>query len=137
MVRQLSNGGGKHHRKGKNSNLQTRELLFKEDGQDYGLITNMLGNRRCYVKTYNDDIERIGVIRGNMKKSTSRVCNNDLVLISLRDFQDNKVDIIHVFKQDEVKSLIRYEEIDDKFINNGFDDEIDSQIVFSDDIDNI
>jgi translation initiation factor 1A len=137
MVRQISTGGGKHHKKCKNTTqIQSRELVFKEDGQEYAIVTSLLGHRRCYVKT-SDKIERIGVIRGNMRRSTSRVGNNDLVLISLREFQDSKADIIHVYKSDEVRSLIRYDEIEESFISNESFGEVNADHVCFEVIDDI
>ena len=109
--------GGKCHKRNKNAyNTNTRELIFKEDGQEYAIVISLLGNRRCTVKT-PDGVERLGTIRGNMRKSTSLVSKNDLILISLREFQDYKADILHVYKQDEVKALIKYDEITNTFIN--------------------
>lgn len=37
--------GGKSHKRGKNdAEGDKRELVFKEDGQEYGIVTKMLGN---------------------------------------------------------------------------------------------
>ena len=39
--------GGKNRRRGKNENeLDKRELIFKEDGQEYAQVVRMLGNGR-------------------------------------------------------------------------------------------
>ena len=138
MGKQLSTGGGKHHKKKRNFiDTSSRELVFKEDGQEYAIVNKLLGNRRCAVKT-PDGRERLGIIRGNMRKSTNLICSNDIVLLSLRDFQDSKADIVHVYKQDEVKSLIRYEEITDQFVQKDDRNELSlSNIVFEENIDNI
>ena len=42
---------------------------------------------------------------------------NDIVLVALRDFQDGKADIIHLYTDDDVRSLTSYEEITHKFVN--------------------
>jgi hypothetical protein len=34
-----------------------------------------------------------------------------MVLVSRRDYQDDKVDIIHVYSQSDVKLLIKYDEL--------------------------
>lgn len=52
------------------------------------------------------------------KRSVHRIYKGDLVLASLRDFQDDKADIIHVYTQDEVRSLIAYNEIEQSLITN-------------------
>lgn len=39
--------GGKNRKRGKNeADDEKRELIFKEDGQEYAQVTNMLGNGR-------------------------------------------------------------------------------------------
>lgn len=102
--------GGKNRKKGKNDALPTkRELLFAEDGQTYGMVSKMLGN--CNVSLdCTDGTKRIGHIRGAMRnKIWMKV--GDTVLLSLRNFQDEKADIIHVFDGDEVRMLRYYAEL--------------------------
>jgi translation initiation factor 1A len=96
--------GGKGHRKAKSGGgLFRRELLFKEPGQEYAQITKMLGNGHCECSCY-DGVVRLGNIRGKMRK---RVWINmsDIILCGLRDYQDDKVDIIHKYTLDEVRNL--------------------------------
>lgn len=114
-----SGKGGKGCRKMKNSTGTTnRTLEFKEIGQEYGLVTDMLGNGRCRCLC-SDSITRLCMIRGNMRKgSANRIYKGDLVLVSLRDFQESKADIIHLYKTDEVRSLIAYNELEENFIKN-------------------
>ena len=52
--------GGSGHKKLKNSvnNISTRELHFKEHGQDYAIIKDMLGSGRCNAICYADESER-------------------------------------------------------------------------------
>ena len=111
--------GGKGCRKMKNSTGTTnRTLEFKENGQEYGLVTDMLGNGRCRCLC-SDSITRLCMIRGNMRKgSMNRIYKGDLVLVSLRDFQDSKADIVHLYKVDEVRSLISYNEVDEQFVKH-------------------
>ena len=105
------NKGGKHHRKSKGFDDETmkKQLEFKEPGQEYALITKMLGNGRCECKCA-DGLTRLGHIRGTMRK---RVWINigDTVLISLREYQDAKADIIHKYTATETKTLVSYGEI--------------------------
>lgn len=111
--------GGKGCRRMKNSSGDTHRVLeFKEAGQEYGLVIDMLGNGRCRC-TCTDSVTRLCMIRGNMRKgSMNRIYKGDLVLVSLRDFQDTKADIVHLYKPDEVRSLISYNELDDQFMKN-------------------
>lgn len=106
-----NNKGGKQHRKTKGNiaDETKKQIEFKEDGQEYALISKMLGNGRCECKCA-DGMTRLGHIRGKMRK---RVWINmgDTVLVSLRDYQDEKADIIHKYSADEVKKLHAYGEI--------------------------
>lgn len=102
--------GGKGHRKAKSSGAQfRRELIFKEDGQEYAKITKMLGNGHCEC-TFYDDVVRLGNIRGKMRKRVW-ISVGDVVLCGLRDYQDNKVDIIHKYLPDEIRNLQTMNEI--------------------------
>merc|ERR1719229_1609482 len=51
-----------------------------------------------------DGMERIGKIRGKMRHR-QRIRPGDWVLVSLRDFQDKKCDIILKYADDEVRNL--------------------------------
>lgn len=99
------NTGGKAFRKGKSHQGGSfrREIIFKEYGQEYALITKMLGNGHCECKCY-DDVVRMGNIRGKMRKRVW-LSVGDVVLCGLRDYQDEKVDIIHKYTADEVINL--------------------------------
>jgi len=89
--------------------IRSLEELVKTEGQEYALVTEILGNCRLRV-TCTDGKKRIGHIRGKMKKRVW-ITRGDYVLVSLRDFQDEKADIIMKYKQDEVEKLKKYNEI--------------------------
>jgi len=68
--------GGKNRRRGKNQNEpDKRELVFKEDGQEYAQVQRMLGNGRCECFCF-DGTTRLGHIRGKMRKKVwiNQVC---------------------------------------------------------------
>ena len=46
-----------------------------------------------------------GKFRKGSNKRDNFVSANTVVLVALRDFQDDKVDIIHVYKPEEVRQL--------------------------------
>jgi hypothetical protein len=51
MLTLLFEQGGKNRRRGKNENdNEKRELVFKEDGQEYAQVIKMLGNGRLEAK---------------------------------------------------------------------------------------
>eukprot|EP00920_Eleutheroschizon_duboscqi_P020716 GHVT01048928.1.p1 GENE.GHVT01048928.1~~GHVT01048928.1.p1 ORF type:complete len:160 (-),score=56.17 GHVT01048928.1:548-1027(-) len=101
--------GGKNRRRGKNENEEKRELTFKEDGQEYGQVLRMLGNGRLEAYCF-DGIKRLCHIRGKMRKRVW-VNSGDIVLVSLRDFQDAKGDVIAKYTPDEARSLKAYGEL--------------------------
>ena len=53
-------------------------------------------------------MERTGLIR---KALRVWVNVGDIVLVSLRDFQDAKADVIHKYTADEARSLVAYGEL--------------------------
>lgn len=99
------NTGGKNFRKSKNHHggAFRREIIFKEFGQEYAIITKMLGNGHCECKCF-DDVVRLGNIRGKLRKRVW-LSVGDVVLCGLREYQDEKVDIIHKYNADEVLNL--------------------------------
>jgi initiation factor 1A len=84
--------GGKNRRRGKNEAEEKRELIFKEDGQEYAQVLRMLGNGRLEAQCI-DGVKRLCHIRGKMRKKVW-VNQGDIVLIGLREFQDGKGDVI-------------------------------------------
>ncbi|OEH78742.1 eukaryotic translation initiation factor y-chromosomal [Cyclospora cayetanensis] len=75
----------------------------------YGQVLRMLGNGRLEAHCF-DGVRRLCHIRGKMRK---RVWVNagDIVLISLREFQDNKGDVIAKYTPDEARALKSYGEL--------------------------
>ena len=97
-----------------------RDCPFKDgDGQVYARIEAMLGNGRC---TTIDEfgVERLAIIRGNMR-SREWIHKKDIVLLSLRDFQEGKADIVYRYTDVEVGSLVRRAQLDALFAQ-GVDD---------------
>lgn len=64
----MSGKGGKNRRRGKNENeSDKRELVFKEDGQEYAQVVKMLGNGRLEAYCF-DGVTRLCHIRGKLRK---------------------------------------------------------------------
>eukprot|EP00397_Hematodinium_sp_SG-2012_P045430 GEMP01051023.1.p2 GENE.GEMP01051023.1~~GEMP01051023.1.p2 ORF type:complete len:144 (+),score=32.12 GEMP01051023.1:86-517(+) len=104
--------GGKKHKRGKGAgDMLKRELVFKEDGQEYGQVLRMLGNGRLDAMCF-DGTKRLCHIRGKMRKKVW-VNVGDIVLISLRDFQDEKADVILKYTAEESRNLKTYGELPD------------------------
>lgn len=76
--------GGKNRRRGKNENeSEKRELIFKEDEQEYAQVTKMLGNGRLEAMCF-DGVKRLCHIRGKLRKKvrgetliSTTLCGND------------------------------------------------------------
>tara|TARA_R110002111_G_scaffold140142_2_gene206125 strand:- start:456 stop:854 length:399 start_codon:yes stop_codon:yes gene_type:complete len=102
-------------RKKKVFDQQERKLVEKEDSEKYAIVLKELGNCRFRLKldvTGKEIVGRLrGIFRKGRRKRKNRVSTDTVVLVSLRDFQDNVVDIIHVYKPDEVKKLVKTGEI--------------------------
>jgi len=102
--------GGKNRRRGKNENeADKRELIFKEDGQEYAQVTKMLGNGRLNAICF-DGVPRLCHIRGKMRKKVW-INHGDIVLVGLRDYQDSKADVILKYNADEARNLKNYGEL--------------------------
>jgi translation initiation factor 1A len=104
------NKGGKNKKSQlQNDMREKRELIFKEDGQEYAQVLKMLGNGRCEVYCF-DGVKRLCHIRGKLRKKIW-INIGDVVLIGLRDFQEKKGDIILKYSIDESRCLKTYGEI--------------------------
>jgi translation initiation factor 1A len=100
--------GGKKGKKGKkikDNNEVERELVFKdiEEYQEYAQVTKLLGNCRCTVSCI-DGAEKLAHIRGNMTKK-QWIKSGDIVLVSIREFEQNKCDIIYLYNLKEARKL--------------------------------
>jgi len=134
--------GGKNRRRGKNENeADKRELIFKEDGQEYAQVAKMLGNGRLEAMCF-DGVKRLCHIRGKLRKKVW-INQGDIVLVGLRDFQDQKADVILKYNDDEARNLKTYGEIPDSvqiteagtFVGGDGDEDIQFNDVGGDDSD--
>nr|ACO12041.1 Eukaryotic translation initiation factor 1A, X-chromosomal [Lepeophtheirus salmonis] len=130
--------GGKNRRRGKNENEGLkRELVFREDGQEYTQVTKMLGNGRLEAMCF-DGVKRLCHIRGKLRKKVW-INQSDIILVGLRDYQDAKADVILKYSADEARNLKSYGEFPETvkinetvtFGEEGIDDEIEFDVVGS------
>ena len=96
-------GGKKHKRNKKQSDTFEKTLRLKEEGQEYAQITKCLGNCRFTVMCF-DGTERMATMCGGMR-NRKFVNQNDIVLVSLRDWQDSKCDIIENYDENLTRKL--------------------------------
>lgn len=118
--------GGSGHKKKKNKdsllNRSKRKLIKRTTKhEEYAIIRKAMGNCRFSVLTTNynkskDDDEdcntktRIALIRGSLKRVRMHI--DDLVLVSVRPYQDNKCDIVHKYFDFEIEKLKSQGELD-------------------------
>eukprot|EP00035_Acanthoeca_spectabilis_P029216 m.473687 g.473687 ORF g.473687 m.473687 type:complete len:147 (-) comp34856_c0_seq1:57-497(-) len=83
----------------------SRELILKDgtEEQEYAEILRPFGCNRFALRCF-DGIDRQGMVRGRMNKKCF-VRTGDIVLVSVRPFEDKTADIIHKFTDDEVRRL--------------------------------
>ena len=114
--------GGKKHRRGKNTTSE-QKIDLPDEFQFFAYVTKILGNRQVSLDYYvpkhcektNKIIDwtkysKIGNIRGKMRK---RVFVNlgDIVLVTERDFDTSKVDIIEKYQPSQLSYLKSYVDI--------------------------
>lgn len=133
MPKNKIGGSGAKKAASKNTFQSARQIPFKEDLQDYAIVQNLLGNGRLKVLCLSDNTERLGTIRGSMYKKVW-INKDDLILVSLREYQDDKCDVIFKYTPDEAKFLKKYGEITkDLTTIREVNDEEDDLIEFGDD----
>ena len=117
--------GGKKHKRNKNQNFEAKELRKADPKEDqvYAKITKCKGNCRFDVHC-TDGKERMAIMCGAMKKRKF-VNMGDIVLVSLRDFQDDVCDIIDSYDENQAKRLKDMKELPEAMKleeDNQFDD---------------
>lgn len=99
----------------------------------------MLGNGRVEAQCF-DGVKRLALIRGKLRKKVW-INQGDIVLLSLREFQDEKADVIQRYNPDEARQLKAYGELPDTAKINeadaNFGGEEDDEVEFDFDIDEV
>tara|TARA_B100000282_G_scaffold145491_1_gene104578 strand:+ start:26 stop:529 length:504 start_codon:yes stop_codon:yes gene_type:complete len=100
-----NNKGGKKYKRNKNVLQENKNTRFKDENesQEYALIKKALGNCRFEVLCF-DGKTRLATMCGKMRKRVF-VNQDELVLVSLRDWQDSKCDIIDKYNSNDIKKL--------------------------------
>ena len=113
--------GGKKHKRGKNIVIDLKLVVADYDCQFYSKVITKLGGCRYSVDMFitekkNEENkiirceevkkDQIALLRGSLKKR-ARIVVGDILLVSIREFEERKVDIIHAYKNEEVHNLRR------------------------------
>ena len=93
------------HRKSLISTLLTTFSALPE----YAQVIKMLGNGRLEALCFDGE-KRLAHIRGKLRKKVW-INQGDIILLSLRDYQDEKGDVILKYSADEARSLKAYGEL--------------------------
>ena len=112
--------GGKKFKKMKHNLDEQRVLDLPDKYQEFALVNKLLGNSRVtvtYIKDNQSAINAMGVISGKLRKRKQWVIAGNFVIISERDFEKDKVDVIHVYKEYEMNELKRRGLINKKLVN--------------------
>ncbi|KAI7844099.1 hypothetical protein COHA_002240 [Chlorella ohadii] len=96
-----------------------RVATFAPGAAEYAQVLRMLGNGRLEAHCM-DGVKRLCHIRGKMRKKVW-VNTGDIVLVGLRDYQDEKADVILKYMADEARSLKAYGELPENIRVNDTD----------------
>jgi len=104
--------GGKRAKRGKKfvPEETDKKTPFKEDGQDYAIITSLLGGFNIRVSILDTKTELICGIPGKFRKKMW-VKKDDIILVGIRSFQQDKCDLLYKYSPEEVSKLVSYGEI--------------------------
>lgn len=138
--------GGKNRRRAKAAAQSSgREMVFKDDDSLYAYVVTANGDMR-YTLLCGDGVTRTGILRGSMRKRRW-VSKGDMVLATRRDYQDDKVDVVHKYDYADVMYLNQLRELEPvltRAYNSGgteFPDSVadagEDTVVFADDEDDM
>jgi len=98
--------------------VSNNNYTINKEYELYAYVIKLLGNCRVLVLCDNGN-EAIGVIRGSMRRFNKRVLieTGDIIAVSTREYQDNKVDIVHKYNAEQCKILINDKELSYTLIN--------------------
>jgi len=95
----------KKARNAKNNTVTVRPFILKTENQEYAKVTKLFGDCRVECECYDKKV-RMGIIRNKMRRGkNNKVTLGSIVIVSLREYQDSKADIIHVYNLEETTRL--------------------------------
>mgnify|MGYP001329172382 CR=1 FL=1 len=103
----------KNQKKTSSQFVEKRNLIYKDDMQEYGLMLKALGDRRISVQLV-DKTEIMAIIPGRFRKRCWFKAG-DVIIVARRDFQQDKFDVVYKYNEEETKQLIKTFEIPEFF----------------------
>ena len=104
MPKNKGAGGKKFRSNKKNYGHEVRNTILKDSEQNYAIVTKVCGACRFQL-TMDNGSKVLGILCGSMKKKRIWENENDLILVSRRDYENDKVDIIGKYTTDEWEYL--------------------------------
>tara|TARA_E500000178_G_C16774735_1_gene640843 strand:- start:119 stop:691 length:573 start_codon:yes stop_codon:yes gene_type:complete len=123
-------GGKKYKSQKKNEYTNKKELVTRNENERYGIVERNKGGSHFDIKLL--DINRFiydeilpCYLRGSMRgrrKNSNYITKGSVVLISIRDYQTDKGDIIYVYSENQIHSLIKMSHIphSDQYISSQY-----------------
>lgn len=107
--------GGKRVRRTKkgapDETLVVGKVPKKGAGQEYAQVTKMLGNLRLTAKLFNEKGgEKLCIIPGKFRKRCW-INKDDIILLGIRSYQDDKCDVIYKYTPAEARKLLKMGEL--------------------------
>lgn len=122
--------GGKKKKRGKGIGPEKKALVLKDEGQEYAQIEKLTGSGFVDVICFSSggNISRRAHIRGKMRKRVW-LAKGDIVLVNVRDYQDNTCDVVAKYNENDIKRLM-----ENKALPTSFRDDVvqDDNIEFED-----
>ena len=124
--------GGKKFKqqKHKNNEQEQRSLEKPTDGQEYAIVTKLLGNSRVSGRFYDTRDpknkrmnEIICFLRPRLKKKRQFARIGSIMIISLRDFEKDKGDVLYIYNQDEMNKIKRKRLIHENLVPKDLEDD--------------
>ena len=121
IITHMKNKGGNQTKKRgrKNTQRKTYSLddLIKGPGEEYAYVQDKFGDARFRV-ICNDKVCRLGIVRGKIRNSC-RMEKGSLALVSIREFEDTKCDILYQYLPDDIDKLIKHNFVSESFVKTG------------------
>ena len=124
----------KKKKKKSSESVKRRPLPEATDGQDICVCVRPLGNRRFTIR-FPDGKERLGILAGRVRRNQF-ISAGTWVIACLREYQDQKCDIIEVLQVEEVRELAASGNLDTDLaagINGARKRDTDGDVVFEED----
>lgn len=109
-------GGKKKGKRNTGQTIEKRTLIYKDNMEEYSQVSKMLGDRRIMVML-PDKSELLAIIPRRFRKRCW-IKLGDVLLISRREYQQSKLDVIYKYTDMEARKLAKEYEIPEFFLDS-------------------